>query len=41
VKKEYIESFDNHTVYIAGSGIPLEEVYKEEFFKSILGTPEA
>lgn len=32
VNKNYIESFDHHTIYIGGSEIPLGEVYKKEFF---------
>ncbi|MBB6499858.1 LytR/AlgR family response regulator transcription factor [Pedobacter cryoconitis] len=32
VNKNYIESFDYHTIYIGGSEIPLGEVYKKEFF---------
>jgi DNA-binding LytR/AlgR family response regulator len=32
VNKNYIESFDHHTIYIGGSEVPLGEVYKREFF---------
>jgi DNA-binding LytR/AlgR family response regulator len=38
VNKDYIESFDNHTVYIGDSEIPLGEVYKKEFFEKYMGT---
>lgn len=33
VNLEYIDSFDNHTVYINDSEIPLGEVYKKDFFE--------
>ena len=33
VNLEYIDSFDNHTVYINESEIPLGEVYKKDFFE--------
>ena len=37
VNKDYIESFDNHSIYIGDSEIPLGEVYKKEFFERYLG----
>lgn len=37
VNIEYIESFDNHTLYINESEIPLGEVYKKEFFERYSG----
>lgn len=37
INKNYIESFDHHTVYIDGSELPLGEVYKKEFFKLYAG----
>lgn len=33
VNLEYIDSFDNHTVYINEAEIPLGEVYKKDFFE--------
>ena len=44
VNRDYIESFDNHTVYIGESEIPLGEVYKKELFEKYMGgsfNPEA
>jgi DNA-binding LytR/AlgR family response regulator len=38
VNKEYIESFDNHTVYIGETEIPLGDVYRKEFFESYVGS---
>lgn len=38
VNRNYIESFDNHTIYIGESEIPLGEVYKKEFFEKYMGS---
>jgi len=32
VNTNYIDSFDNHTVYIGENELPLGEVYRKEFF---------
>jgi DNA-binding LytR/AlgR family response regulator len=32
VNKNFIESFDHHTIYLGGHELPLGEVYKQEFF---------
>lgn len=32
VNRNYIESFDHHTIYMGGNELPLGEVYKKEFF---------
>lgn len=37
VNKDYVDSFDNHSVYIGESEIPLGEVYKKEFLEKFLG----
>lgn len=37
VNKEYIESFDNHNIYIGETEIPLGDVYKKEFFENYAG----
>lgn len=37
VNLEYIDSFDNHTLYINEAEIPLGEVYKKEFFEKYSG----
>jgi len=37
VNLEYIDSFDNHTLYINESEIPLGEVYKKDFFDKYSG----
>ena len=37
VNKDHIESFDNHTLYIGDSEIPLGEVYRKEFFERYMG----
>lgn len=37
VNLEYIDSFDNHTLYINESEIPLGEVYKKDFFEKYSG----
>ncbi len=43
VNIDFIESFDNHTLYVGEHEIPLGEVYKKDFFKKYSGgfmTPE-
>jgi DNA-binding LytR/AlgR family response regulator len=37
VNAAYIESFDNHTVYIGEVEIPLGDVYRKEFFDNYAG----
>jgi DNA-binding LytR/AlgR family response regulator len=37
VNKDHVDSFDNHSVYIGESEIPLGEVYKKEFLEKFLG----
>lgn len=37
INTDYIDSFDNHTVYIGESEIPLGEVYKKKFFERYSG----
>jgi DNA-binding LytR/AlgR family response regulator len=37
VNKDHVDSFDNHSVYIGESEIPLGEVYKKEFLEEFLG----
>ncbi|WP_326984048.1 LytTR family DNA-binding domain-containing protein [Chryseobacterium sp. MYb264] len=37
VNMNFIDSFDNHNIYIADAEIPLGEVYKSEFFKAYSG----
>ncbi len=37
VNLEYIDSFDNHTLYVNESEIPLGEVYKKDFFEKYSG----
>ncbi|WP_407481695.1 LytR/AlgR family response regulator transcription factor [Elizabethkingia meningoseptica] len=37
VNLQYIDSFDNHTVYIDESEIPLGEVYRDDFFNTYTG----
>lgn len=37
VNKEYIESFDNHNIYIGETEIPLGDVYRAAFFDSYAG----
>lgn len=37
VNKEYIESFDNHNIYIGETEIPLGDVYRKEFYESYAG----
>jgi DNA-binding LytR/AlgR family response regulator len=37
VNKEYIESFDNHNIYIGETEIPLGEVYRKDFFENYVG----
>nr|WP_230040332.1 LytTR family transcriptional regulator DNA-binding domain-containing protein [Chryseobacterium sp. Bi04] len=37
VNINYIDSFDNHTLYIDVSEIPIGEVYREEFFTKYAG----
>ncbi|REC50242.1 LytR/AlgR family response regulator transcription factor [Chryseobacterium pennipullorum] len=37
VNMNYIDSFDNHTLYIEDSEIPLGEVYRSEFFTRFAG----
>lgn len=37
VNKEYIDSFDNHNIYLGETEIPLGDVYRKEFFKSYAG----
>jgi len=32
VNKNFIESFDHHTIYLNGNELPLGEVYKKDFF---------
>jgi DNA-binding LytR/AlgR family response regulator len=37
VNMNYIDSFDNHNIYIEDSEIPLGEVYRSEFFTRFAG----
>jgi DNA-binding LytR/AlgR family response regulator len=37
VNKEYIESFDNHNIYIGETEIPLGDVYRSAFFENYAG----
>lgn len=37
VNKEYIDSFDNHNIYLGETEIPLGDVYRKEFFKNYAG----
>lgn len=37
VNADYIDSFDNHSIYIDDSEIPIGEVYKAEFFAKYAG----
>lgn len=37
VNIEYIDSFDNHTIFISESEIPLGEVYRNDFFSKYAG----
>lgn len=37
VNMNYIDSFDNHNIYIEDSEIPLGEVYRSEFFTKFAG----
>ncbi|MET3037649.1 LytTR family DNA-binding domain-containing protein [Chryseobacterium sp. NRRL B-14859] len=37
VNADYIDSFDNHSIYIDESEIPIGEVYKSEFFSKYAG----
>lgn len=37
VNADYIDSFDNHSIYIDESEIPIGEVYKAEFFAKYAG----
>ncbi|MCS3532106.1 LytTR family DNA-binding domain-containing protein [Chryseobacterium sp. JUb7] len=37
INMNYIDSFDNHNLYIGESEVPLGEVYKSEFFKAYSG----
>lgn len=37
VNADYIDSFDNHSIYIDESEIPIGEVYKAEFFAKYTG----
>jgi len=37
VNKNYIESFDHHSIYLDGTEIPLGEVYKKDFFSIYSG----
>ncbi|GAA4154783.1 LytTR family DNA-binding domain-containing protein [Chryseobacterium ginsenosidimutans] len=37
VNIHFIDSFDNHNIYIVDAEIPLGEVYKSEFFKAYSG----
>jgi DNA-binding LytR/AlgR family response regulator len=37
VNKDHVDSFDNHSIYIGESEIPLGEVYKKEFLEKFLG----
>jgi len=39
VNKDHIESFDNQTLYIGDSEIPIGEVYRKDFFDKYLGSP--
>ncbi|MGJ1496881.1 LytR/AlgR family response regulator transcription factor [Sphingobacterium spiritivorum] len=39
VNVDFIDSFDNHTIYMDENEIPLGEVYKKEFFERYLGGP--
>ncbi|AYB32681.1 LytR/AlgR family response regulator transcription factor [Chryseolinea soli] len=37
VNKDHIESFDNHTLFIGDSEIPVGEVYRKDFFEKYVG----
>lgn len=37
VNKNYIESFDHHSIFLEGTEIPLGEVYKRDFFSIYSG----
>ncbi|WP_238555102.1 LytTR family DNA-binding domain-containing protein [Chryseobacterium sp. P1-3] len=37
VNTDYIDSFDNHSIYIDESEIPLGEVYRSDFFTRFAG----
>ncbi|MGJ1433013.1 LytR/AlgR family response regulator transcription factor [Sphingobacterium spiritivorum] len=37
INVDFIDSFDNHTIYMDENEIPLGEVYKKEFFERYLG----
>lgn len=37
VNKNYIESFDHHTIYVGENELPLGEVYKKDFFTIFSG----
>lgn len=37
INRDYIDSFDHHTIYLGESEIPLGEVYKKEFFSKYTG----
>ncbi|CAM3108312.1 DNA-binding response regulator [Chryseobacterium flavum] len=37
VNLDYIDSFDNHTIYIESSEIPIGEVYRADFFEKYAG----
>lgn len=37
VNADYIDSFDNHNIYIEESEIPIGEVYKADFFIKYAG----
>jgi DNA-binding LytR/AlgR family response regulator len=37
VNKNYIESFDHHSIFLEGTEIPLGEVYKKDFFSIYSG----
>jgi len=37
VNKNYIESFDHHTIYLGTNELPIGEVYKREFFSTYSG----
>ncbi|WP_245840727.1 LytR/AlgR family response regulator transcription factor [Ohtaekwangia koreensis] len=38
VNRNYIESFDNHTIYVGAVEIPLGETYRKDFFSSYMGS---
>jgi DNA-binding LytR/AlgR family response regulator len=37
VNSSYIESFDNHTIYIKTTEIPIGEVFRKKFLEQYLG----